>query len=960
MTTPEAQTGDVLSFGRFRLDGRARVLTKNGVPVDLGARTLDLLIALASRPNERIGKRELLALIWPDVIVTEGSLRFHIASLRKALGDGEGGTRYITTLSGHGYCFVAAIASLKREDLGNFVFAPTVPGKTLSQLPLASIPCQLARMLGRADAVLALSSLLAESRFVTIVGTGGVGKTTIAVAVGHELADAFAGIVLFVDLGALRDPGLVAVSVASILGLSVHTGDPTSVLLAYLRDKRILLIFDTCEHLMEATAALTERIFASAAQVHILATSREALRVEGEHVYRLEPLAFPSDDLEPTTIASALTFPAIQLFMERAAATGARLTLGDAGAATVARICRKLDGVPLAIELAAGRVGAYGLEQTAVLLERRLSLLWVGHRTAAPRQQTLRATLEWSYELLSDPDRQVLRHLAIFIGSFTLEAAQGVLACTTLDHFRVLGAIDSLVAKSMVVADGSGTPMRYRLLDTTRAYALEIAIDAVERTDLAGRHAEYYRRRLVHIAAEWPVLSNAAQRALHLADLANVRAGLEWSLGPSGDNRTGVRLAAAALPVFWTCTFWFWGPEKHLWAERALLALDETTRGGVEEMQLQATLGMSYMFRRGEPEPGRAAFNRGLAIAEARGDVSNHLKMLVPLHASYTRTEDCKNALTHAKRGVTAARAIGDPVALAVARTLLGITLHFIGDLGAARMELEAGLQRQLDSARNSAILLGAGYQLWAGAALSRTLWMQGNPAQAMEYVRRTVAESESMDIRLGLILDWTFSVILWTGDVQGAKKHLDAMIARTESISIGRVHDLGFRGQLAICCGEFQRGVDSLQRCIEGLRHAHYELLPEFNISLVQGLAALGRVADGMTLIDEAIGSVQVNGDLAHLPELLRAKGGLLLSMPQTGSDAAESCFMQSLDLSRSQGALAWELRAAMDLARLWAARGRSEQAQALLESVLERFSEGFETVDLMAAARLLTTLRR
>jgi predicted ATPase/DNA-binding winged helix-turn-helix (wHTH) protein len=925
--------------------------------VHLGARTLDLLIALASRPNETIGKRELLALVWPDVIVTEGSLRFHIASIRKALGDGAQGAR-ITTLTGRGYRFAAAISRSTGGDLEDSALVPEVPYSAPPAQPsFANIPNRLSRTVGRAHAVLALSSKLADFRFVTIVGTGGVGKTTIAVTVAHELVDAFAGIVLFVDLGALRDPRLVAGSVASLLGLSVHTNNPTAVLVAYLRDKRILLILDTCEHVMEAAAALTERIFASAPQVHILATSREALRVEGEHVYRLEPLEFPPEDLELDSVASVLTFPAIQLFMERAAATGARLTLSDASAATVVRICRTLDGVPLAIELAAGRVGAYGLEQTAVLLEKRLSLLWVGQRSAAPRQQTLKATLDWSYGLLSDPERQVLRQLTVLIGSFTLEAARAVLACATLEHAQVLDAIDSLVAKSMVVADGSSTPMRYRLLDTTRSYALEIAADEAEHAALAARHAEYYRQRVQQMAAEWPVLSNAAQRTLHFADLANVRAALEWCFGPTGDARIGVRLAAAAMPVFWTCTFW--APEVHLWTERALLALDETTRGGPEEMQLHATLGMSFMFRRGEPEPALAAFNRGFAIAEQRGDIVKHLQLLVPLHASATRTADCKSALTHANRGVTIAAATGDPAALAFARTLLGITLHFIGDLRAAREELEAGLQRGPGSSPRSAILLSAGHHLWAGAALSRTLWMQGYPVQAMECVRRTVADAESMDIRLGLILDWTFSVPLWTGDLEGARKHLDAIIARTEARSLGRVHDLGFRGQLAISCGEFQRGVESLQRCIEDLRQTRYELMPEFNISLVQGLAALGRVADGMALIDEAIGSVQVNGDPSHMPELLRVKGGLLLSIPQASDDEAEMCFQQSLHLSRSQGALSWELRTTMDLARMWAARGRSHQALALLEPVFASFLEGSETADLQAAARLLATLK-
>jgi predicted ATPase len=254
-------------------------------------------------------------------------------------------------------------------------------------------------MVGRAEDVLAVSQLLAVERFVAIVGSGGVGKTTVAVAVAHDLLTSFDGAVLFIDLGTLIAPDLTGTAVASMLGLSVQSDDATPSVIAHLRDKRILLVFDTCEHLVEAAAPLMARIFADAPQVYMLATSREALRVEGEHVYKLEPLAVPPDD-PALTVSVVETFPAIQVFVERAVAGGARLDLSDANAAAVADICRKLDGVALAIELAAGRVGAYGLQQTAALLDQRLTLLWPGQRTAPPRQKTLHATLEWSYALL--------------------------------------------------------------------------------------------------------------------------------------------------------------------------------------------------------------------------------------------------------------------------------------------------------------------------------------------------------------------------------------------------------------------------------------------------------------------------------------------------------------------------------------------------------------------------------
>jgi len=300
MVTPAAQNRDAISFGPFSLVAGERRLTKDGAPVDVGARALDTLIALVSRPNEIVSKRDLLALVWPDVTVEESSLRFHIASLRKALGDGKDGARYISTLPGRGYCFVAPISRSSDQD--------NIPGALVGGFPHANLPNPLLRMVGRADDVLRLSAQLTAARFVTVVGAGGVGKTTVAVAVGHHLIEAFTGAVLFVDLGMLSDPDLVAAAVASMLGLSVQSDDATPSLIAYLRDRRILLVLDTCEHLVEAVAVLASRIFMAAPHVHILATSREALRVEGEHVYKLDPLACPPDD-PGLTAAATRTFP---------------------------------------------------------------------------------------------------------------------------------------------------------------------------------------------------------------------------------------------------------------------------------------------------------------------------------------------------------------------------------------------------------------------------------------------------------------------------------------------------------------------------------------------------------------------------------------------------------------------------------------------------------------------------
>jgi predicted ATPase/DNA-binding winged helix-turn-helix (wHTH) protein len=483
MTKVGTMARDTISFGPFHLIASERLLMRGGAPVKLGGRALDILIALVSRPNEVIEKRDLIAQVWPDVIVEEGSLRFHIAALRKTLGDGKDGARYVANLAGRGYCFVAPISVVCSRADANAV-AATLPG--------ANVPMRLMRMVGRADDVQAISTQLTAWRFVSIIGPGGVGKTTVAVAVAHDLLQAFGGAVLSVDLGGISDPEMVATSLASMLGLSVQSEDPIPGVISHVRDKRILLIFDNCEHVVEAAAILTERIFRHVPQVHILTTSREALRVEGEHVHRLPPLPIPPED-PALTAAAALTYPAVQLFVERAAASGAQLVLGDADVATVASICRRLDGVALAIELAAGRVKGFGLQQTASLLDERLALMWLGQRTAPPRQKTLQATLDWSHGLLSGVERVVLRRLAVFVGHFTLEGARAVAANATVDEALALGAIDSLVAKSMVVASPFRPTMRYRLLETTRVYARGKLVESGEAEAVARRHAIYHR-----------------------------------------------------------------------------------------------------------------------------------------------------------------------------------------------------------------------------------------------------------------------------------------------------------------------------------------------------------------------------------------------------------------------------------------------------------------------------------
>jgi predicted ATPase len=814
-------------------------------------------------------------------------------------------------------------------------------------------------MVGRAEDVQAVSKLLAAERFVTIVGTGGVGKTTVAVAVAHDLIDKFDGAVLFIDLGTLIAPDLTSTAVASTLGLSVRSEDATPSVIAHLRERRILLVLDTCEHLVEAVAPLMSRIFAEAPQAYMLATSREALRVEGEHVYNLDPLAFPPDSPE-LTAAVVETFPAIQVFIERAAAGGARLDLSDANASVVADIGRKLDGVALAIELAAGRVGAYGLQQTAALLDQRLTLLWPGQRTAPPRQKTLHATLEWSYTLLSNAERMVLRHLAVLVGHFTMDAALAIVASGSIEQELVFGAVDSLVAKSMVATRPAGAMMRYRLLDTTRAYALGVRIDDAELAALAGRHAAYYRDWLTQIGTDTPALSGATERLPLLSGLDNVRAALEWCFGPDGDTGLGVELAAAAAPVFLAMSLL---PECHRWSRLAIEALTDATCGGGEEMRLQTALGMSLMFMQASSDLALSALDRSLAIAEQRGDALAQLQVLGPVHMFQLRVGHFKSALHYAQRGVTVATALKDPKARTLAHALVGISLHVVGDLGAARLELETALRYDRTSQPARMSYLGFEGQTLASIVLARTLWVQGHPSQALELVYQTVkdAERKNHPVTLAITLIYAISVLFWTGDLDGAAQHLDRFVVHAQRhalapyLAVGR----GFRGRLAMLQGDVRSGVESLQSSLTQFHEARYELLTTpFNMSLAQGLAALDRRTEAMALMDETIDLTEANGDLIYMAELLRVKGCILLS-PSTANDKdAEGCFKQSFEWSRRQGALAWELRTAIDYAALLASRGKIDDARLLLLPLMEQFTAEADTADLKSATRMLASL--
>jgi predicted ATPase/DNA-binding winged helix-turn-helix (wHTH) protein len=456
-------------FGRFCLLLRRRELLADGVPVRLGNRALDVLIALIEARGELVTKDELLSRVWPSTTVEENNLQFQISTLRKALGKDRD---LIQTDSGRGYRFIAAVsmglalpAGERRADFDH-------RAASVAQLrgPLNNLPARASGLVGRETDLSDVADLVSANRLVTLVGTGGVGKTQLGIELARRVLPKFADGVWLAELGGLSDPGLVSLAIATAVGLS-EVGQSPERLAAALSSKRLLLVLDNCEHVIGAAASIAETFLHASASLQVIATSREPLRAEGEWVYRVLPLDVPPDSFNG--IEGVLQHSSAELFFARACAAEPGMQLDARTAEATAKICRRLDGIPLAIELAATSAAALGAETLASRLDERFSLLTDGRRAAPARHQTLRAMVDWSYELLSEPERTVIRRLSILGGPFTMAAAGAVAASAEISPADVVRCLASLTAKSLVASNVDSPIPRYRLLETTRAYAMD-------------------------------------------------------------------------------------------------------------------------------------------------------------------------------------------------------------------------------------------------------------------------------------------------------------------------------------------------------------------------------------------------------------------------------------------------------------------------------------------------------
>ncbi len=936
----------MIEFGPFRLQPDQQLLLRDGQPVRVGSRALQILVELIARPGEVVSKEQLMARVWPNQFVEDGNLKVNVAALRKALGDGDGGRRYIINIPGRGYSFVGKLTSPEETRTEAFDGFEEAIALSSHRTPV----------LGRSAAIEHITNEVQHHRFVTIVGPGGIGKTTVALAAADRLKSTMPDGIHFIDLAPLTDPSLVPSALASALGVAVRSEGASRNLASFLGDKRLLIVLDNCEHVVEAAAVLAEDV-AGAPNAHILATSREPLRGAGERVYRLPPLEIPSA-AEGLTASEALRFPAVRLFVERAAASLDGFELRDRDVVAVTEACRKLDGIALAIELTASRIAAFGVNGLASLLDDRFNLS-EGRRTAQPRHQTLGATLDWSYALLSEHERVTLRRAAVFAGAFTLDAGRAILPAIDGPASNVGRNIANLVAKSLVVAFVDRPKPVYRLLDTTRGYARNKLTEAGETDRVALRHAQYFETVLRQAAADWEVQPAAVWIDTHRGMIDDVRSALDWAFGPNGDLAVGTALTVAALPLWFQLSLISECLER---VERALAGPAES-RAAEADLRLHAALGWSLMQTRGSVIKTRDAWTRVLELAEQLGSIDYQLRALWGLWAGLLNRSELQPALLLAQRFQSVAERRRDADDRYVGDRMIGYTQHLLGDQDIARFHIERMLDHYQTPVSGADIIRYVFDQrVTARCFLARILWLQGFPEQAVrlaeDIIRDTLAGNDTLSLCQALV-QAACPVAVFVGRLDLLQTYVKLLLDHSGRSSLVFWQTWGhcFEALLKVKSGKGETGLAELREALGGLRKIDYGVyyitfLGEF----AQALCRSGKPDQGLIVIDEALHRSEGNHERWYLPELLRIRGEIILRQGVgLAEQLAEREYLLSLDCSRERGTLSWELRTCVSLHRLWSQSGRGHEARDLLSSVLGRFTEGFESADVLHAVALL-----
>lgn len=915
----------IIRFASFELRPERGQLLEGGVRVGLGSRALAILALLAERAGEIVSVQEITDRVWPSIFVQENNLRVQIAAIRRALRAGADGDVEIVNVPGRGYRLRAAVTVDAASDEAEA--APRA--SDLHPLPL---PLQINRLIGRDDCVAEVVESIARHRLVTIVGSGGIGKTSVALAAANRLRHRTA--VCFVDLTNCSSLAHVATATAAALQSPMGRDTMPSMLVERLRAAELILLIDNCEHLIETAAHAAEALLQSCPRVTVLATSREPLRVAGEVQVHVPPLPVPTVSDAVDTIARS---PSVALFAERAAAAAGAFRLAEENARQVAEVCRSLDGLPLALELAAAAMPVVGLEGLSSGLAGRLSLLAFGRRTLA-RHETLEAMLDWSFELLNPDERLVLGSLSLFRTGFDLRAAVQVATLGAAEETRTAQAVLQLAAKSLLCIEPAEQGVSYRLLETTKAYARRKLEDSGLVEVASRRHAEWVGTLLDRAQADWLRMDRTSwwERYGHAID--DVRAALLWCLGDAGDQTLGIRLTVASAPL-WLGMSQF--AEYNGWLERAIATLDGLgLRGGAEEIQLQFGLCVLLFHADGPGDEFVRAATQVLRIAKKAGDPIARATALWMLSGHRGIMGDHPSALTLARQMLAPEAAGRDGDLQSFAQRVIAIMTFRVGRIADSAAIGADLIGRCSDRVAYDAVLRYEHSTILRGNH-SLTLAVQGRLKSARTLILEAVIEARRLRNPSSfcyLLSSAACPVALWLGDDVLARHYAELLGRAAEENRFTYMAELAawFSAIVDLRMGKLPQ-LPALDR----LRPP----LPNDKDVFITGCAAL---CDA-----EALARAQASPPHWATAEILRADG----EHRRRAGDrtTARARFEQALALAADQGAWLWALRAATALGQDMA----PPDAAALLAPVLARIEGDTQDADVRAAQAVLAGAR-
>ncbi|HTZ71654.1 MAG TPA: hypothetical protein VMB71_13445, partial [Acetobacteraceae bacterium] len=664
-------------------------------------------------------------------------------------------------------------------------------------------------------------------------------------------------------------------------------------------------------------------------------------------------------DSSELSAMEALAYPAVQLFVERATSAAHRFEFRDADASVVSKICRKLDGIPLAIELAAGRVDVFGTLGVATRLEDRIRLLTQGRRTARPRHRTLEATLDWSFDALPEPEQTLLCRLAVFAGDFTLDAADAVATYDPLGVADIAELVASLVSKSLLNAEvGTGFAL-YRLLDTTRAYALQKLQEKGETDACARRHASYFRSRL-----ETAGTDNPKAPAIGPTDIDEARVALDWAFANSGDVALGVALADACLPLWSGFSL---AGDCCRYVTQAVRALKAGETGNdLVTMRLLAALGAALIYTKGPGPEADAVWAEALAIAQSHHDSEYEIRTLWGMWSSHFNSGQYLASLDIGRRFREAATSAADHEAALIGDRIVAVSMFYLGDHTGARQTIDSMLGHYVrPRARSHILRFQFDQRVVARTVRARLNWALGFPDQALQEAKELIGEATEVDHAMSLCLALAQAacpVTLLCGDMAAAQAYIELLVRHSAQNGLDIWHSWGkcFSAMLLIEHGNIDRGLKALYRALDELpQGAFYMRYTGFQGALAQALGTAGEVSNGLATIEDVLARCDRNNERWYIAECARIKGELLRQRRTPHADEeARAEFVRSIDLARDMQTPSWELRAVVSLARLLRDHGRMIEAREVLAPVYDRFAEGFETADLQSAGNLLGEL--